>query len=148
MQIHIEGLEVYGYHGVLPEEKSLGQLFRLDLRLSVAACPGAASDLVEETVDYTEVIDAVTEVVGCCSFNLLERLADEVANTVLARFPVDGVWVQVTKPHPPIPCALRGVGVSLERLRQTPEGRVEGPREGATEGTTAGPGGTAGTSAA
>jgi dihydroneopterin aldolase len=128
MEIHIDGLEVYGYHGVLPEERSLGQKFHLDLRLTMAECPGAASDRVEQTVDYTEVIDSVTEVVGCQSFNLLEKLADAVAESVLARFPVDGVWVRVTKPNPPIPCTLEGVGVSMERWRESADG---GSRRGA-----------------
>lgn len=132
MQIHVEGLEVYGYHGVLPEERSLGQLFRLDIRLDMEDCPGSASDRVEETVDYTEVIDVVAEIVGCRSFNLLERLADEVAVTVLSRYPVDAVWVRVTKPHPPIPCALAGVGVSLERRRGSTSG---GPHPGGDIGT-------------
>ncbi len=117
MEIHIDALEVYGYHGVLPEEKTLGQTFVFDLRLSMNECGGVVSDDVVDTVDYTEVIDIVTEVAGCESYNLLERLAGSIARALLERFPVDSVWVRVTKPHPPIPCALRGVGVSLELRR-------------------------------
>jgi len=101
----------------VPEEKSLGQIFRFDLRLTLDACAGAATDQVGDTVDYTEVIDVVSEIAGCCSYNLLERLADAIAGALLGRFPVDGVWVRVTKPHPPIPCSVAGVGVSLERRR-------------------------------
>jgi dihydroneopterin aldolase len=117
VQIEIEGLEIYGYHGVLPEEKSLGQIFRFDLRLTVESCPGVVTDCVTDTIDYTEVIDVVTDAAGCSSYNLLERLAGAVATAVLERFPVDAVWVRVTKPHPPIPCAVAGVGVSLELRR-------------------------------
>ena len=65
MEIHIDALEVYGYHGVLPEEKTLGQTFVFDLRLSMTECGGVVSDDVADTVDYTEVIDVVTEVAGC-----------------------------------------------------------------------------------
>jgi dihydroneopterin aldolase len=126
VEIHIDGLEVYGYHGVLPEEKILGQTFVFDLRLSMEECGGVASDAVADTIDYTEVIDVVTEVAGCESYNLLERLAGSIARSLLEGFPVDAVWVRVTKPHPPIPCALRGVGVSLEMRRdgRGPEARA------------------------
>lgn len=117
MDIYIDGLEVYGYHGVLSEEKVLGQQFVFDLRLSMEECVGVVSDDVGDAIDYTEVIDAVTEVAGCESYNLLERLAGSIAQSLLDRFPVDSVWVRVTKPHPPIPCALRGVGVELEVRR-------------------------------
>ena len=71
MEIHIDSLEVYGYHGVLPEEKTLGQMFVFDLRLSMKECGGVVSDDVVDTIDYTEVIDVVTEVAGCESFDLL-----------------------------------------------------------------------------
>lgn len=117
MDIHINGLEAYGYHGVLAEEKALGQQFHFDLRLTMRECRGVVSDDVADTVDYTEVIDVVTEVATCTSYDLLEKLAGSVAAAVLERFPVDSVWVRVTKPHPPIPCAIRGVGVSLEVTR-------------------------------
>ena len=117
MDIHIDGLEAYGYHGVLPEEKTLGQQFVFDLRLTMYDCPGVVTDDVADTIDYTEVIDVVTEVATCESYDLLERLAGSITRSLLDRFPVDSVWVRVTKPHPPIPCALKGVGVSFEMRR-------------------------------
>ena len=126
MEIAIDGLEIYGYHGVLAEEKSLGQVFRFDLRLVIDACAGVDTDQVGDTVDYTEVIDIVTEIAGCCSYNLLERLAGASPKRFFERFGVDSVWVRVTKPHPPIPCSVAGVGVSLERRRSggVGDGRV------------------------
>ena len=117
MDIFIEGLEVYAFHGVAPEEKVLGQCFYFDLRLTCEKCPAALSDQVEEAVDYTEVIDLVTEIVTGHSFSLLERLARVIAESILKKFPVDEVWVQVTKPHPPIARSLKGVSVSI-KLKQ------------------------------
>lgn len=130
MDIHIDGLEVYGYHGVLPEEKTLGQQFCFDLRLTMTECPGVTSDNVADTVDYTEVIDVVTEAATSASYDLLEKLAGSVAEAVLDRFPVDAVWVRVTKPHPPIPCAVRGVGVSLQMVRLGAGGAAAGSDSG------------------
>lgn len=121
MDILIEGLQIYGYHGVLPEEKSLGQQFVFDLRLTMAECRGADTDEMTDTVDYTEVIDVVSEVAAYESYDLLERLAAAVGKSLLARFPVDVVWVKVSKPHPPVPCSVRGVGVACELRRRKRE---------------------------
>ena len=122
MDIFIEGLEVYGHHGVVPEEKVLGQRFYFDIRLTFEACPAALSDRVEDAVDYTEVIDLVMEMASTESYSLLERLAWVTAEAILKRFPVDEVWVQVVKAHPPIACALRGVSAAVELQRADIEG--------------------------
>lgn len=122
MQIRIDGLEVYAYHGALPEEKVLGQPFLFDLVLHLEECPGAESDRVEDTVDYTEVIDLITEIATGKSFNLLEKLAGELGSGLLDRFPqLSGVEVTVAKPRPPIPCTLKAVAVHLPLWREEHE---------------------------
>jgi dihydroneopterin aldolase len=122
MDIFIEGLEVYGYHGVAPEERVLGQRFYFDVRLTVEDCRAAVTDRVEDAIDYTEVIDLVIDVATTESYSLLERLARVTAEAILRTFPVDEVWVQVVKPHPPVACALTGVSASIELQRSDLEG--------------------------
>jgi dihydroneopterin aldolase len=123
MDFFIEGLEVYGHHGVPPEERVVGQRLLYDVRLTMEACGGAQSDRVEETVDYTEVIDVIIEVATVESYSLLERLAQVTAQTILKRFPIlDEVWVQVSKPHPPVACVLASVGAAVELQRADIEG--------------------------
>lgn len=122
MDIFIEGLEVYGHHGVTDEEKVLGQRLLYDVRLTVDDCPAAHSDDLEGTIDYTEVVDLIIEVATTKSYSLLERLAQATAEGILGRFPVDEVWVQVTKPHPPVACALTSVGAAVELIRADFEG--------------------------
>jgi dihydroneopterin aldolase len=123
MDFFIEGLEVYGHHGVPPEERVLGQRLLYDVRLTIEECRAAETDQVEDTVDYTEVIDLITEVATEKSYSLLERLAQVTAETILRRFALlDEVWVQVTKPHPPVACAQASVGASVELQRADLEG--------------------------
>ena len=122
VDIFIQGLEVYGHHGVTSEEKVLGQRLLFDVRLTMDECDAAESDDVVDTVDYTEVLDVVVDVATTQSFSLLERLARATAETILRRFPVDEVWVQVTKPHPPVACALASVAAALELQRADLEG--------------------------
>ncbi len=123
MDFFIEGLEVYGHHGVPAEEKVMGQRLLFDVRLTMEQCRGAHTDGVEDTVDYTEVIDVITEVATVDSYSLLERLAQVCAETVIGKFPqLDEVWVQVTKPHPPVACALASVAAAVELQRADLEG--------------------------
>lgn len=118
MEFYIEGLEVYGHHGVPAEERVLGQRLVFDVRLTIEDCRGAHSDEVNDTVDYTEVIDLITEVATVDSYALLERLAQVTAESILTRFPLlDEVMVQVSKPQPPVACALSNVSAAVEVSR-------------------------------
>jgi dihydroneopterin aldolase len=117
VDILIEGLEVYGHHGVPAEERVLGQRLLYDVRLTIDECRGAKTDEVDDTVDYTEVIDLIVEVTTVKSYSLLERLARVAAEAILRTFPVDEVWVQVTKPHPPVACSLVSVAAAVELQR-------------------------------
>jgi dihydroneopterin aldolase len=122
VDIFIQGLEVYGHHGVVPEERVLGQRLLFDVRLTIDECRAAQTDRVADTVDYTEVMDVVVEVTTTESFSLLERLVQATAETILRKFPIDEVWVQVTKPHPPVACALASVAAAVELQRADLEG--------------------------
>ena len=122
MDIFIEELEVYGHHGVGREEKVLGQRLLYDVRLTIDECKAAKTDDVRDTVDYTEVLDLIVEVATVNSFSLLERLAQATAEAILRKFPLDEVWVQVTKPHPPVACARGSARAAVEQQRADLEG--------------------------
>ena len=114
MDFFIQGLEVYGHHGVGREEKVLGQRLYFDVRLTTNQCKAALTDKVEDVVDYTEVLDLIEDLATSRSFSLLEAMAYSVGEAILKKFPVDSVRVQVTKPHPPVACALTGVSAAVE----------------------------------
>ena len=117
-RILLAGMTFYGYHGVRPEEKELGQRFVVDLELELDLSAPAVSDDLRDTVDYSRVYQVVREIVEGPSRNLLETLAEQTAGRVLSAFPVDGVRVRVTKPHVSIRGAvLDGAGVEIYRTR-------------------------------
>lgn len=95
--VELSGLEVFGRHGVLPEER-VGQNFLYDIELE--ATEGALSDRIEDAVDYREVAELVRVVSDERRFDLLEALAAAVADLLLARFDVERVRVRVRKQKP------------------------------------------------
>jgi len=96
--VELEGLEVFGRHGVLEEERREGQTFFYDIELDVT--DAALSDLIEDAVDYREVAACVQEVSDGRNFQLLEALAAAVADAILERFDVQRVRVRVRKRNP------------------------------------------------
>lgn len=97
MKVELHGLEVFGRHGVLAEERRDGQTFLFDVQLEIAE---PAVDTIGSTVDYREVAAAVEAVCGAQSFDLLESLAAAVADVLVERFPVAEVRVRARKQRP------------------------------------------------
>lgn len=115
----VEGLRVYGYHGVHPEERSLGQRFVVDVRVRADLRPAAASDEPGETVSYSAVAKRAQAIVGGPPRRLLEAVAEELAGGLLAEFPAaSAVTVTLRKPEAPVKGAhFEAVGVRIHRER-------------------------------
>jgi 7,8-dihydroneopterin aldolase/epimerase/oxygenase len=94
--VEVEGLEIFGRHGVGDEERERGQAFLYDLRLEVS--DAAESDRLDDTVDYVAVAEVVKEISDARQFHLLEALAAAVADAIVERFAVERVRVRVRKP--------------------------------------------------
>jgi 7,8-dihydroneopterin aldolase/epimerase/oxygenase len=97
MTVELHGLEVFGRHGVLDEEKRDGQTFVYDIELEVDE---PAADRIEDAVDYRLVADCVREISDSRSFDLIESLAVAVADALVRRLAVAAARVRVRKPHP------------------------------------------------
>jgi dihydroneopterin aldolase len=96
--VELEGLEIFGRHGVEEDERRDGRTFYYDLWLEVS--DAARSDRIEDAVDYREVATCVREVSDRQQFQLLEALATAVADAIAERFPVERLRVRVRKPDP------------------------------------------------
>ena len=106
--IELYGLELYGFHGVLEEERRDGQRFLYDLWLEVGE--RGASDRIEDAVDYREVVACVREL-NDEPRQLLEALAAAVADGLVARFSLERVRVRVRKPGVALPVEFSAVTV-------------------------------------
>lgn len=115
-EIQLTGLTVFGRHGVFEHERKNGQEFVIDLRLHLSLADAAASDDVADTVHYGELAEKVAAVVAGEPVNLIETLAQRIADVVLEEQRVRQVAVTVHKPHAPIPLAFSDVAVTILRL--------------------------------
>ncbi|NLO98371.1 MAG: dihydroneopterin aldolase [Peptococcaceae bacterium] len=113
--IHLRKMEFYAYHGVLPEEKKLGQKFSVDVDIHF---PGLENknDNLAYTIDYSLVYQVVKQCVENERFDLIESLADRIAGRILDEFECTKVRVEVHKPQAPIPGLL--ADISAETIRE------------------------------
>lgn len=118
-EILLEGLRFYGYHGVNPEEQTLGQRFVVDIVVFADLGDAGRTDEIGKTISYSDVFKAVRPIVEDQRFDLLEALAEAIATAVLGGFPLaEGITVTVRKPG----VAIRGsildaAGVRIRRER-------------------------------
>ncbi|MDR1817461.1 MAG: dihydroneopterin aldolase [Puniceicoccales bacterium] len=120
--IRINGVKCFGHHGATPEEKRLGQPFRVSLELFLDTQPAARTDSLALTVDYAAVIARVEAALReDPPSNLIETIAENIAGAVLRDFPlVNAVGVTLEKPFAPVAANFDGVSVSIHRARRAP----------------------------
>lgn len=113
--IRISGIEVFGYHGVLPEEQAAGQRFVIDLTLRLDITKASTRDDLGETVDYGAVAKKTHDLVESERFDLIETVAERVATMILEDRRIESVEVVVHKPEAPISVPFQDVMVTVRR---------------------------------
>ena len=116
-QISLTGLRAHAYHGVLEHERRTGQVFLIDVTVHLALADAAASDDLDQTVHYGELATEVVAAVERDPVDLIETVAERVAQTVLAHARVELVEVTVHKPDAPIDVPFADVAVKIMRGR-------------------------------
>jgi dihydroneopterin aldolase len=118
-KIIIRDLEVYAYHGVNPEEKTLGQLFLVSTEISAELEHAALTDDLSSTIDYGRVCGDIEEALTGATYDLIEAAALTVIRTIFRRHPAArAVKVRLKKPWAPLKRHLRYVAVEMERTRE------------------------------
>ena len=114
-RITLTGLTVFGRHGVFDQEKRDGQDFVIDIVVWLDLSAAATSDDLTRTVHYGELAELAAGIVGGPPRDLIEAVAAEIADAVLATFPVAAVEVTLHKPSAPIPLSFGDVSVTIRR---------------------------------
>lgn len=116
-RIAVRGLTAHAFHGVYEAERRLGQTFRVDAVLELDTGPAAAGDALERTVNYAELAQRLHAVLTGEPVNLLETLAQQLADVCLANPLVDAVEITVHKPEADLGVPFGDVTVTIRRER-------------------------------
>ena len=101
--IALRGVRFFARHGVMAQEKTVGNEFIVDLSVRVPVSDGARRDELEGTGSYADVYEVLSDVMNVPSATL-EHVCLRIAAAIKTRFPeVDGAEVTVIKVAPPIP---------------------------------------------
>ncbi|AGA67657.1 dihydroneopterin aldolase [Desulfitobacterium dichloroeliminans LMG P-21439] len=118
-RIGLRGLRFYGFHGVLNEENSLGQVFIVDIDLFTDLSKAGRSDQVEDTINYAEVYTRIKTIVEKERYQLIEKLAERIAEVILAGFVCEGISITVHKPQAPIQGIFDDAFVEIYREKKS-----------------------------
>ena len=116
-RIILEGMLFEGTHGVFAEEQVAPQPFEVDVELRLNLQPAGLSDDLAMTIDYGRVYDVCRQIVESTRFNLIEALAEAIAQELLAGYPADEVTVRIRKPRVELGGAFRSAGIEIRRRR-------------------------------
>ena len=117
-RIELRGLRVRGHHGVFDHERRDGQDFVIDITVWLDLDVAAASDDLADTPDYGDLAQRAADIVAGPPRQLIETVAGEIADGVMADERVHAAEVVVHKPGAPIPLEFADVAVVARRSRR------------------------------
>ena len=114
-KIIIKNIKAYGYHGALAEENILGQNFYADITLYKSLQKAGLTDDLNQSISYVDVYYDVEDIIKNRKFKLIESLAETIAHTLLVKYGIEKIDVEIRKPGAPINGNFDFVGVNITR---------------------------------
>lgn len=120
-RIELRGLRIAAICGLLPEERERAQPLEIDLDVYCNLSEAGSSDSLDDTIDYGSLCADVEQVVLREQPQLLEHLANRIAEAVMEDVRISMVSVGVRKLRPPVAQLLATAGVRIHRIRHFPQ---------------------------
>ena len=114
-RVFVRGLELIGSIGIYEHEKRYEQRLVVSLELAVRDEYDGRSERISDVYDYDKAIGAVKATVAARHYNLIETLAERIAEACLADPMVIAIRVRIEKPD--VLPACRGIGIEIVRRR-------------------------------
>ena len=111
--IFIDDFRLSTLIGIYPREKVMPQTIEMSLQIGTSTVSASASDNIGDTINYAAVVERLRAELAAQHFNLLEKLAEYVANLLLEDF--GAIWVRVSIAKLGMMPGVRRVGVIIER---------------------------------
>ena len=116
LTIQVEGINVYGTHGVYEQEKKKGQEFRIDLQIelreNILNFENYKSESFDNSVNYENLVNEVINVSDSNSFNLIETFAYEILNSLRKYNNISKATVTIHKPNSPLKELVEDISVT------------------------------------
>lgn len=116
-RVTLRGLRARGHHGVFERERIEGQTFVVDVVLFLDTRPAAAGDDLTRTAHYGVIAEEIAAIVSGDPVDLIETLAQRIADQCLKHEQVEEVEVTVHKPDAPITVPFDDVTITIHRAR-------------------------------
>lgn len=123
-EIVLTGLRANAHHGVLEHERRTGQVFVIDVTVYLPLAEAARTDDLDRTIHYGELAEKIVAAVESDPVDLIETVAERVANVVLSYDAAQLTKVTVHKPSAPITVPFDDVAVTITRGRPQSAGPV------------------------
>ena len=117
-RLTLAGMKFYSHSGIHSFEKDVGQLFEIDVECYMDMSRASRSDRISDTINYPKLFQTVKGVMEQSSFNLMERLAGEIAERILEEFGIQRVTVRCRKPRVPVKGFIDYAEVEITRQAQ------------------------------
>ena len=108
-------MKFFAFHGVAPEEKSLGQTFEVDIEASTSLKVATASDDLTASIDYSILHVIAKEEMCRQKYNLIETVAEKISTRVLSLKGVLSTTIRIRKPNAPIDVVFDYVEIEITR---------------------------------
>ena len=116
LTIQVEGINVYGTHGVYEQEKKKGQEFRIDLQIelreNILNFDNYKSESFDNSVNYENLVNEVINVSDNNSFDLIETFAYEILNSLKKYNNISKATVTIHKPNSPLKDLVEDISVT------------------------------------
>ena len=107
IKFQINGMKIYGFHGVLEEEREIGQFFSIDIEYTIKN--------EKPYPDYAEIVQRASEIFLESKYNYLEEITETICNKLLSEFKIENIKVTTRKLHPPINVSLDNIACIIEK---------------------------------
>ena len=115
--IYIDNLRLHAFHGVLPQERTVGNEYTINIKVGYPWEKAATTDNVRDTLNYAMLADTIKDVMMQPA-NLLETVAARISDAVRTSFPqVSSITLDLKKVAPPVEHNVDACGVVLEWKR-------------------------------
>lgn len=115
-KIELATMKFYAYHGVMPQERVVGNNFIVNLTLTVPIQKALITDDLNDTLNYAAVYEVVKREMNISS-NLIEHVAGRIVRALKAEFPqIEAIDLKLSKLNPPIVGEVASASIILSEM--------------------------------